>query len=87
MITTVSPKYQIVIPKDVRKLLKIRPGQKMQVDTPDGVTIVVKQAGNPSSYDRLSSYAGSIKTEETGWGKQGLDATLWLRKHRDHDWS
>jgi AbrB family looped-hinge helix DNA binding protein len=28
---TVSPKYQIVIPKTVRKTLNIRPGQKMQV--------------------------------------------------------
>lgn len=28
---TVSPKYQIVIPKDVREMLKIKPGQKLQV--------------------------------------------------------
>ena len=28
---TVSPKYQIVIPKAMRKTLNIHPGQKMQV--------------------------------------------------------
>ena len=28
---TVSPKYQVVIPKTVRRALNIRPGQKMQV--------------------------------------------------------
>jgi AbrB family looped-hinge helix DNA binding protein len=28
---TVSPKYQVVIPKTIRELLNIRPGQKMQV--------------------------------------------------------
>ena len=28
---TVSPKYQIVIPKSVREALKLRPGQKLQV--------------------------------------------------------
>ncbi|MCL4385958.1 MAG: AbrB/MazE/SpoVT family DNA-binding domain-containing protein [Cyanobacteria bacterium] len=28
---TISPKYQIVIPKEIRKELKLKPGQKMQV--------------------------------------------------------
>jgi AbrB family looped-hinge helix DNA binding protein len=28
---TVSPKYQIVIPKMIRQTLQLRPGQKMQV--------------------------------------------------------
>ena len=28
---TVSPKYQIVIPKTVRKAFNLRPGQKIQV--------------------------------------------------------
>jgi AbrB family looped-hinge helix DNA binding protein len=28
---TVSPKYQVVIPKEIRESLKIQPGQKVQV--------------------------------------------------------
>ena len=28
---TVSPKYQVVIPKEIRKGLKLKPGQKLQV--------------------------------------------------------
>ena len=28
---TVSPKYQVVIPKTVREALKVRPGQKLQI--------------------------------------------------------
>lgn len=28
---TVSPKYQVVIPRPVRENLKLRPGQRMQV--------------------------------------------------------
>lgn len=28
---TVSPKYQVVIPRDVREVLSIKPGEKLQV--------------------------------------------------------
>lgn len=28
---TVSPKFQIVIPKELREKLKLRPGQKLQI--------------------------------------------------------
>jgi AbrB family looped-hinge helix DNA binding protein len=28
---TLSPKYQVVIPKNVREALKLHPGQKMQI--------------------------------------------------------
>ncbi len=33
---TVSPKYQVVIPKTIRESLQLRPGQKMQVIEYDG---------------------------------------------------
>lgn len=33
---TVSPKYQVVIPKNIRDALKLRPGQKMIVIEYDG---------------------------------------------------
>lgn len=33
---TVSPKYQVVIPKKIRVSLQLRPGQKMQVVEYDG---------------------------------------------------
>ena len=35
-IVTVSPKFQVVIPKEVRQSLGLRPGQKMQVVEYDG---------------------------------------------------
>jgi len=35
-IVTVSPKFQVVIPKKVRQALHLRPGQKMQVVEYDG---------------------------------------------------
>ena len=33
---TVSPKYQVVIPKNIRTSLKLHPGQKMKVIEYDG---------------------------------------------------
>ena len=33
---TISPKYQVVIPKTVRQALRLRPGQKMHVVEYDG---------------------------------------------------
>ena len=33
---TVSPKYQVVIPKTIREALNLHPGQKMQVIEYDG---------------------------------------------------
>jgi AbrB family looped-hinge helix DNA binding protein len=28
---TISPKYQVVIPKEIRRRLKLKPGQKLQI--------------------------------------------------------
>lgn len=33
---TISPKYQVVIPRAIREALHLRPGQKMQVVEYDG---------------------------------------------------
>ncbi|MEJ2170759.1 MAG: AbrB/MazE/SpoVT family DNA-binding domain-containing protein [Desulfobacterales bacterium] len=35
-IVTVSPKYQVVIPKNIRDALKLRPGQKLRMIEYDG---------------------------------------------------
>ena len=38
---TVSPKYQVVIPRNVRDALDIRPGQKVQVLQYEGRIVLV----------------------------------------------
>ncbi len=86
MTTTVSPKYQIVIPKAVRRQLEIKPGQKMQVEAADNGDIIVRPADRLTGFDNLAMFAGSIKTEETKWGQQGIDASDWIRQQRDKNW-
>lgn len=38
---TVSPKYQVVIPQDVRDFFKVKPGQKLQWIIHDGMLVLV----------------------------------------------
>jgi AbrB family looped-hinge helix DNA binding protein len=42
MAVTVSPKYQVVIPKEIREKLKIHPGQKVQFLEMDGAVYFVR---------------------------------------------
>ena len=52
--TRVSPKYQIVIPKEIREGLSLRPGQEMQVIRKGNVIMLVP--------DRpISAYRGILR--------------------------
>lgn len=84
MTTKVSAKYQIVIPKAVRKRLDIQPGQKLSVEAATDGSVIMRKAGYNES--GLSRYAGVIKTHETEWGKNDVDAAEWLRKQRNEEW-
>ena len=48
--TLVSTKYQVVIPKEVRKRIKVKPGQKLDVSTSDGKIILTPQKKWPEDY-------------------------------------
>ncbi|RMF90984.1 MAG: AbrB/MazE/SpoVT family DNA-binding domain-containing protein [Methanobacteriota archaeon] len=37
----VSPKYQVVIPKSIRKVLKIKPGEQMVIVEKDGIVRLI----------------------------------------------
>lgn len=69
----VSGKYQVVIPKAVRKQLAIKPGQKVRIERHSRGVLI-------DTTSIVEKYAGSL----TGiWGTQ--DPAKWLRKERD-DW-
>ena len=38
---TVSPKYQVVIPKEIRESMNIKPGQKVDMLVYDGMIVLV----------------------------------------------
>ena len=42
-VVTLSSKYQIVIPQDVREKMKLKPGQKIVVIEKDGVVHLIPQ--------------------------------------------
>jgi len=87
MSTTVSSKYQIVIPKSVRKQLYVKPGQKVNVQATKDGRIILEKDSSGSAEAFIKKYAGSIKTADTAWGKAGLDASEWIRKMRDEEWN
>lgn len=41
--TTISPKFQVVIPKEVRNKLHLKPGQKMTVVTKGGIVYFIPE--------------------------------------------
>jgi len=88
MSVTVSSKYQVVIPKAVRKQLNIRPGQKLEVQAAKNGSVILKKDAS-SSYNvdaHLDKYAGILKNQPAEWRKAGLDPADWLRKQRDEEW-
>ncbi len=60
MITvTVSPKYQVVIPRPIRDNLRLRPGQKMQVVEYDGRVELIPER----DIEELRGFLKGINTE------------------------
>jgi len=63
-IVTISPKYQIVIPKAVRQLLGIRAGQKMTVIAYDNRIVLIPSRPIQEARGLLREMDTSIEREE-----------------------
>lgn len=60
METTISSKYQVVIPKPARDRLNLKPKQKLTVIEKDGMLILIPQ----SSLDDLRGIAAGASTDD-----------------------
>lgn len=78
MSITISSKYQLVIPKEARKKLRVRPGALMTVKkvTPTEITYTIA----PGQTGSIEDYAGILKS---AWGNRPVAK---LRKIRDEQW-
>ncbi len=61
---TVSPKYQIVIPRAVRERLQLRPGQKMQVVEYEGRVELIPERD-------IQELRGFVKGIDTAFQREG----------------
>jgi AbrB family looped-hinge helix DNA binding protein len=61
---TVSPKFQVVIPKEIRKALNLRPGQRMQVVEHEGRIEFIPERD-------LKELRGFLKGINTGFKREG----------------
>jgi len=57
--TTISPKYQVVIPKNIREKLRLKSGQKMTVVAKGGVIYFIPEKP-------LSFFRGLLKGMDRG---------------------
>ena len=64
--TTVSPKYQVVIPRKIRERLDIRPGQRMQV-------LIVGNTVQGVPIPPMSGYRGILRGIDTNFEREDED--------------
>ena len=60
---TVSPKFQVVIPRDVRESMRLRPGQKMQVVEHEGRIELIPERD-------IRTMRGFLKGIDTGFKRE-----------------
>jgi AbrB family looped-hinge helix DNA binding protein len=63
---TVSPKFQVVIPLKVRRMLNLKPSQKMQVIAYDNQVVLIPLRP-------MTEARGSLKGIDTGVQREELD--------------
>lgn len=75
--TLVSTKYQVVIPREVRRKMKVKPGQRMNVDVV-GEKIVLSKTKEKKKWNWPDDYLKNLKDP---W--EGEDRKKYLEEERN----
>lgn len=76
-----SDKYQVVIPKEIRREIGLKPGQMLMVRPyGDDSLIITKE----KSMDELLEKAANTPLYGP-WVKENMDPADWIRKERDEE--
>lgn len=76
-------KGQITVPKDVRDLLGLKPGQKVQIETdPDGTVRIVKADPERARQDWMQRIQDARKLWKPGPNYQDMDPVAYQRMMR-----
>jgi AbrB family looped-hinge helix DNA binding protein len=78
---TVSTKGQVTIPRDIRRALRIRPGDKILFDLEGGDRAVVRKA-EPGRLNEILDRLGP--TKESGLESQRMLLSEWTQRDRRH---
>jgi antitoxin PrlF len=81
MIVTMSSKGQIVVPKSIRKDLRLEKGANFAVYAKED-TLILKKVETPSSkemFDRLTKW-GTALAKKKGWKEEEMMEKLYARR-------
>ncbi len=81
MQSTISDKWQVVIPKSIRREMDIQPGQMVTVKRVNATTVTFER--QPTMKELIEKSSGIMKTAP--WQLEGTDPAVWLRKERDKE--